>query len=236
MRNRNIIRLYFEPQSLSVINRAKFLAQKQALISESLNKFNWLLFDKTAVDLNQQEDVAQLFKKRIKKRIQKSTVIKNIEDDYLDDTNTIDGYYASKRFDDDASFTYSIGSTKHDYDSSLVIINFDSLNELNRFDGLKHFIFYLINIFEPYSIEVSEYKFFREKMDLRSDEYWFGWMTYFSNKISIPEVPPGIKVEDVGNKGKLIITTEDFFTSDNSEHFNRAKSLVNLFRNKNIHN
>jgi hypothetical protein len=234
MSEKNIIRLFFEPKALSLIDRARFIVEKQNQIGEFLNKFEWLLFDKTPVDLKLKEEVVQLFLKRMKKRIKADTTIKNIPDDYLDNVLSIDGYYASKKFDNDASFTYWIGTIDKHHNASLIIKNFDGLTGLNRYSELRKFILALIQIFQPYSIEVSEYVFYRKLMDLKSDEFWFGWMTYFSKDMKIPAAPSDIKVEELPNGGKLLITTEEFFSFESPEHVRRAKSLVELFRKNNI--
>jgi hypothetical protein len=95
-------------------------------------------------------------------------------------------------------------------------------------------MWFLIDVFQPHSIQISESFFYRDLMDLESDEYWFGWMTYFSKYIKLPKLPPGIKVEELPNGGKLLITIEEVFTCENPEHVRKAKSLVELFRKNNI--
>ncbi|MGZ3759792.1 MAG: Imm52 family immunity protein [Mucilaginibacter sp.] len=231
MEYNDIIRVVSRPQAQSIIERAKYIVQKQSLISAYLNKSDWYLFDKTPVDIRQQEQVSQLILKRIKKRIKAHTTIKDVPDDFLDNVSTIDGFYASKKFDSDSVLIFNIGNTKS---SSLVIEKAKCFERLNDFKELKKFIINLVEIFEPKYVEVFDYVFYNDLMDLKSDEYRFGWMTYFSKDIKIPELPADIKVEELPNGGRLLITTEDTFTCENSEHVRKAKLLVDLFRKNNI--
>jgi hypothetical protein len=235
MTDRNIIRIYFKSTELNIKERASFIVEKQAQISESLDKFDWLLFDKTSVNLKDKDYAIQLFLKRIKKGIKTFTSKKNIPEDYFDTISCIDGYYASRKFDNDASFTYTIGHINASKNaSSLIITNFDCLKNLSQFEQFKTFIMDLITIFQPYSIEVSEYAFYRERMNLKSDEYWFGWLTYFSKYIEIPRVIADAEIEELNNGGKLLIVTKEYFNSENPEHLKRAKSLTELFRRSNV--
>jgi hypothetical protein len=108
------------------------------------------------------------------------------------------------------------------------------LKGLSDFSELRKFILFLISSFQPYSIQISESFFYDDLMDLDSNEFWFGWMSYFSKDIKIPQIPIEIKVEELPNGGKLLTTTEETFTSDNPEHLSKAKLLVELFRKNNI--
>jgi len=235
MTNKRIIRLFIESKKLPIIDRAKYITEKQKAIGEYFGKHDWYLFDKTEIDIRDSEQVTSLFLKRIKKRIEQSTTLKNISDDYVDRTATVDGYYATKKLDNDSSFRYTVGLTdEYNTMSSLIINNFYSLKNLNDFGEVKKFILFLVEIFQPYSIQVSESFFYRNLMNLDSDEYWFGWITYFSKSIKMPEIPLEIKVEELSNGGKLLITTEEIYTSENPEHLRKAMLLVELFRKYNI--
>jgi hypothetical protein len=233
--NKGIIRLFSEPNRLPIIDRAIYITEKQQAIGKYFDKNDWYLFDKTEIDIRNCEQVTRLLLKRIKKRIEQSTTLKNISDDYIDRTATVDGYYATKKLDNDASFRYTVGlMDEYNTTSSLIINNFYSLKDLNDFSGLRKFILFLAEIFQPYSIQVSESFFYRDLMDLASEEYWFGWMTYFSKGIKIPEISSDIKVEQLPNGDKLLITTAETFTSENPEHLRKAKLLVELFRKNNV--
>jgi hypothetical protein len=66
-------------------------------------------------------------------------------------------------------------------------------------------------------------------------EYFFGWMSYFSNDILLPPIPSDYEIEEVANQGKILITTKDDFDAvKNPEHYQKAMRLVELFREYNI--
>jgi hypothetical protein len=92
----------------------------------------------------------------------------------------------------------------------------------------------LIDFFEPKWIEVSDYIFYNDLVKIESDEYRLGWMTYFSKDIRLPLIPTDIKVEELPNGGRLLITADEIFSVENSEHIRKAKLLVDLFRKNRI--
>ena len=232
MDNNDIIRVTSKPEEQSIIERAKYIVQKQLLISAYLNKFDWYLADKTPVDIRQQEQVSQLILKRIKKRIIKSTTEVYVDDDYMDTVSTTDGFYASKKFDADLVLTFNVGSNTRN--SLLVIKKAMSFEKLKEFKELKKFIIKFVEIFEPKYIEISDYVFYNDLMNLELDEYRFGWMTYFSKDVKLPSIPAEIKLEELSNGGRLLITTEETFSCENPDHIRKAKLLVDLFRSNNI--
>jgi hypothetical protein len=135
MKDKSLIRLYSEPKELSATDKAKYIVEKQSEISEYLNKYDWYLFDETPVDLKKKENIEQLVNRP-----------------------TIDGFYASKKNNDYASFKYNLNATdKNNNASSLITINFDSVKGLSEFKEFKQLLSALIQIFQPYSIEVSRF-------------------------------------------------------------------------------
>lgn len=232
MEYNDIIRVVSKAQQQTIINRSKYIVDKQYLIGSYLNKFDWYLFDKTFIDIRQQEQVSQLLLKRIKKRIKAHTTIKDVSDDFLDSISTIDGFYASKKFSADSGLTFSVGTNT---ESSLLIIKKAlCFEKLNSFEEFKQFIIKLIDFFEPKWIEVSDYIFYNDLVKIESDEYRLGWMTYFSKDIRLPLIPADIKVEELPNGGRLLITADEIFSIENSEHIRKAKLLVDLFRKNGI--
>jgi len=236
MRQKNIIRIFSEPHELSILDRARYIVNNQSAISNYLGKFAWFLPDKTPVSLASKNELIQLFLDGIRKRIRRHTVLEEIPDDFFDNTSTVDGFYYSNKFDDETSFIYEVGGLidGDNTESSLLIKNYSAMEHLTDFDSLRSFILMLVDLFDPSSIEVSEYSFYRGLMDLESDEYWFGWVSYFSKNIKLPQVPDEIMIERLPNGGKLLITTYETFNCSNSSHVRKAKLLVDLFRKENI--
>ena len=91
-----------------------------------------------------------------------------------------------------------------------------------------------INYFKPNWGVVTQYDFVEEVLKQTNDDYWFGWMTYFSDEIKLPRIPSEIKIEKLPHGGKILLTTEDVFDTYNNEHANRAKALAQAFKIANI--
>ena len=65
----------------------------------------------------------------------------------------------------------------------------------------------------------------------RLPEFYFGWMSFFSNTISLPPIPEDYEIQELPVRGKIVITTREFFDAKNNiEHYNKAMKLVELFR------
>jgi len=69
----------------------------------------------------------------------------------------------------------------------------------------------------------------------KSNEFFVGWLSYFSNETKLPPIPSEYEVEQLDGIGKLLITTRDDFDSlNNPEHYAKAMRLVELFREHGI--
>lgn len=236
MANKNIIRVTFSHIDMNISERANYIIDNQKKIAEYFNLFDWYLPDKSKVDFRKPESTVENLLNRIKKRITKHTTLKYIADDFNDSVATRDGFYSSTKFDKECLIEYILGGELDDINrvSQLLVKKYETLDNLSSFSKLRDFLMKLIEVFDPHSIEVSDYRFYSEFMDLESDEYWFGDITYFAKGVKIPKLPPDIDVDTLANGGKFVSVFNGMFDYNNINHLEKAKSLVELFRTNNI--
>ncbi len=226
-----IIRCFFEAESnLSLQDCAVKIYYLHYDVSNALNKKNWFI-NRKEVDIANKNLITLLMKERWKREIKKQTTITEVNDDFVDNVAKDVGFYASKKFDDDALFSYSVGGRdKFSLYSSILIDNYHCIPYLNTSEGIKSFVLKLAEITNAEEISVSDYEFYRKKMDLLSYEPWFGWITYFRKDVVLPTIPENILKEETQLGGTLLATTKERFDPGNETHFNKAKDLVDVFR------
>lgn len=236
MANKNIIRVIFRHIDMNISERANYIINKQKKIAEYFNLFEWYLPDKNKVDFRKPESAVESLLNRIKKRITKHTTLKDITDDFNDSVATRDGFYSSNKFDKECLIEYILGGDLDDINtvSQLLIKKYETLDNLSSFSKLRDFLVKLVEVFDPQSIEVSDYRFYSEFMDLESDEYWFGDITYFAKGVKIPKLPSDINVDTLANGGKFVSVFNGMVDYNNINHLEKVKSLVELFRTNNI--
>ncbi len=69
---------------------------------------------------------------------------------------------------------------------------------------------------------------------MKPGQYRSGWMTYVSNRHSpIPEVPAGVEVNTIPNRGILIVVTREPFNAAIPDHVRAGNALQQIFK-KNV--
>lgn len=132
---------------------------------------------------------------------------------------------------DNQSFNaqYSIGYPSDAFPS--LIMTVDNITDKNIFS--KEVILKISNLFieqwNPYMLCVTDRKYFLD-ISKASELHtpWTGWFTYLSEDIKQLPKDLDFKIEDYF-RGKIIWTTDEYFSVENNLHVQNALALENLF-------
>lgn len=183
-------------------------------------------------DINNREEIYSILLKSFKKLIKRHTAITKIEDDYIDEFSSFEVFNQSKKYLECCTITHNI-ETKDlaKYNSNLLIDKYERLFVMHNYEMAKQFVYNLVDIFNPFSIDVSDRELYVSE-ERRANRFWPGWMMYFDSSYELPELPEWVKIETLPNGGHLIITTEEVFDPENPEHKEKARSLLCLLQLK----
>ncbi len=222
----SLLRMSFPCESITLLEKAKFIYNKHSLVSVVLDIDEWEFSNRKISDFQHQEIVPNLILKSFKKEIRQHTIIRDIPDDYIDNFNSALFFTTGRNCTSFSYYIFAKGKSK--YNSSLIVRGYDKLSVMNSFSAAKKFLYDLIEIFDPFSIEVTDSNLY--SFDEMSNKFWPGWMLYFSSIYQLPELPAWVKAETLPNGGHLIITTEEVFDPANPEHKEKARSLLGLLQ------
>ncbi len=229
---KTMIRVKFKAENLTIIERAKKIYDLHLSLSKYLNKYDWLLDIKKPINISD-ESVNKIMLKSIFRTANSKLGTKIKETDFGIVSSGF-SFFADTKYDDSCIVSYRLGAIwKYDKYSLNMFKNFEVLEQLRTFNEITNLIKYLINEFDPYLIEVTDFGMERIN-DFQSGEIWHGWMTYINNEFEVPKFPDDIEVINYPNDGKLIISTHDFFEIDNPLHLEKAQNIINFMRENNI--
>jgi hypothetical protein len=215
---KNEVLIYWDGKATNLADRALDVVNFLCKIDANFS-FGTYKNDNTLINLqNIQEAVDYLIGFKIKE-IKKYDKME-VNGDYID-------YLPHSYFivSNEVLFRFNLGGPKG---NSLVIEG-----EALKLIDLPKLLQMSIEFFNPKWGVITSTNFRDTIADQTIKEYWFGWMTYFSDEIKLPNLPADFSVKKL-DKGKLIITTEETFSDGNKSHVDKAMRLVNLFRKERV--
>lgn len=236
MDNQTLIRIHCEPIQLNLIERAELIYDLHLKICNFLNIEIFNIGGGAKFSLNQKSEIIQKILKKFKNELRSNTGIKTIEDSHYDQHSSDINCYFTVDKNTSTSFAYSLGA-KDDYlnkKMSLIIRDYENIALLKTANDVRSFLIFIVELFNPISIEIIDMRTDNDLNQYYDDTYWFGWMTYFSNKINLHGLPSEMKMEKLSNGGNLIITTEEIFDPKNNEHALKVRKLANFFKNNGL--
>ena len=232
MERDSLLRIYYKNEVKTLREKAEFIYDRHLKVSNILDNKYWVL-DGKGVDINNKEEIYSILLKSFKKLIKRHTTITKIEDDYIDEFSSFEVFNQSKKYLECCKITYNIETKDLGKNASnLVMKKYEKLSVMQNYETAKQFIYNLVDIFNPFSIEVTETETLYDLDELSGKKFWPGWMLYFDSSYKLPQLPEWVKIETLANGGHLIITTEEVFNPANPEHKEKARSLLPLLQLK----
>jgi Immunity protein 52 len=223
----NDILMYWGCRPLNLMDRALLVYQYLNSLQSILLDKEWDLPTKKIITLETKDGLKAILDD-IKNEVEKHHNITKVEDSFVEDVSSI--VSVSNKF---LTIRASIGGCTS-YPNSIVIERRYKSQVIYDQNIMKDIFIKSIEYFNPDWGAITDSKFTFEIADQSIKEYWFGWMSYFSNGIALPLMPRDFKNENVGSLGKLYITTDEIFDAANPLHVEKAKILVELFRKEKI--
>ena len=231
MERKEFIRIYFKNEAITLLEKTEFIYDKHKKVCEVLNKLDWVQ-NGNLLDWSDKENISIALLKYFKKMIRSHTTVTKLNDDYFDKFSNSAVLNATKKYNNTFTFAYDIETKDHsEYNSILRIYKFELMPQLQNFQSAKSFIYALIEIFTPISLEVVDRTLYAEN-EIMELNYLPGWMTYFDNSFKLPKLPEWVEVEKLPNGGHLIITTKEVFNPENNEHKEKARVMLELLQLK----
>ncbi|WP_316815864.1 Imm52 family immunity protein [Pedobacter nyackensis] len=219
----NKIYLYWACNELSLIDRAIDISGYLKSIASFLPVAKLKIADGKKgkeVKMESSSETVSIILEQIKREIRKHYKEKDIPDDFTEKVSSRVSFRS-----EGLSFRIAIGGCQENA-SNNIIIEGRNLHLLDVPELFKT----SINYFKPDWGVITQIDYIEEELGQTIDEYWFGWMTYFSKTIRLPEIPQNIITEELSTGGKLLITSHEPFNPQIIEHSNKAKALVTAFR------
>jgi hypothetical protein len=225
MSNDNKLFLYWGCRELTLIERAENVCKYLRIVGDTLDVSSFTINSSIISSTASREDIAVVLE-QLKLPVKKHYRRQEIEDNFTEDVGSVLSLKTN-------SFTlkFNVGGCQATVPNSLIV---DGLNSISA--DLVHILFEKSILFlNPDWGVITNYAFYKDIAKQSIDEYWFGWMSFFSNRLNLTfsKIPDEIRVEKVNN-GTLLITTEQLFSSEDLSSVQKALSLVNLFRKSNI--
>ena len=122
--------------SLTLEQRAAKMYEVIYVISSLTQKNEWVHLDRTSFQINEKDTFIEKLLREFKKDIRRYTIIKDIANDFIDESSSIYTVFASIKQDDDLAIMQIVSATDHE----LIIKNCDKLNSFFEGGSLKEFI------------------------------------------------------------------------------------------------
>lgn len=231
MERDSLLRIYYKNEVRTLREKAEFIYDRHLKLSNILDNKYWVL-DGKGIDINNKEEICSILLKSFKKLIKRHTAVTKIEDDYIGEFSSFEVFNQSKKYLECCSITYNIetkGLAK--YNSNLLIDKYERLTIMQNYETAKQFVYNLVDIFNPFSIDITDMDLYISE-ERKANRFWPGWMLYFDSNYELPELPEWVKIETLPQGGHLIITTEEVFDPEKTEHKEKARSLLNIFQLK----
>ena len=224
----NKISVYWGCRQLNLIDRASDMFNYlKILTAKVFPEAEWEMLDSGKIDLNDAKTI-KIILENLKKEIKSHYKLKSVEDTFTEEINSI-GIFSNQSI----TIRISIGGCANIPNSINIERRFKS-NIIHHYEVMKSLFEQTIFYFAPDWGVITDRVFYKDIANQSINEYWFGWMNYFSKKLSIPIIPSEFKYEVINELGKLYITTEEIFDVSNPVHVEKAKMLVDLFRKERI--
>ena len=138
LKNNKLNRLNFikDCNSLTLEQRAAKMYEVIYVISSLTQKNEWVHLDRTSFQINEKDTFIEKLLREFKKDIRRYTIIKDIANDFIDESSSIYTVFASIKQDDDLAIMQIVSATDHE----LIIKNCDKLNSFFEGGSLKEFI------------------------------------------------------------------------------------------------
>lgn len=137
LKNNKMNRLNFikDCNSLTLEQRAAAMYHVIYVISSLTQKNEWVHLDRTSFQINEKDTFIEKLLREFKKNIRRYTIIKDITNDFVDESSSIYTVFASIKQDDDLTLMQIVSATSHE----LVIKNCNKLNLLCEGESLTEF-------------------------------------------------------------------------------------------------
>lgn len=125
-----------------------------------------------------------------------------------------------------------IGSCSTNVPNSIIIESANGL--LNNILISKSLFYTTILLFDPLWGTFTSPSLYKELLHQNIDEYWVGWMMYFSNVVKLPSLSSFYSIDRSLKNGIVVFITDEEFDASEKNHIARAKFLFELFRENEI--
>ncbi len=167
-------------------------------------------------------------------RFRKDEKLKSISHDHVSEL----GFRFSFLTDNPNKYRHALSfllGVKESYIPNSLLYNYN-LDYGKDFNWFRNLLIELLTIVSPVKWGgVIDPRFRDDIAQHNSNEYFIGWLNYFSNKIELPPIPTDkYIIEPFRDEGKIIATTQELWDRNNPEIVSKAMELVSLFRQNNI--
>jgi hypothetical protein len=222
----SFIRVIYNNEATTLAEKAEFIYNKQLELCKFFDCYQWVQIRTKNVDFAQKEETYNAILYSFKDMIRR-VLRKKVDDDYIgNDSADTECFYRGRKYDGVMALSYKLytkGVSK--YDSVLLADQYHLDPCLKTYDNVHGFIFKLIEVFNPKSIEICDYAAFSED-EILDSQFLPGWMTYFDKSYKLPALPDWVEVRELENGGNLLITTKDVCNYANEDYRQKIYSLL----------
>jgi len=220
----NKLYFYWYGRGQSILQRAELVFDFLYRIDKSLHVKEWRTDRSEIINIDRIGTLSSL-QNHFESIIKESLKITDVPKNFIDQAN---GAISLKSLDADLKVKFSVGGAFGEIPSSVVI-------EIEKASAETYERIFLsgIDCFNPDWATITDLEFVRKVAKQTIDEFWFGWMTYFSKKVELPAGLADFELIELG-RGIIVKTTNEFFDVELADHRERVLRCVGYFRSKGL--
>jgi len=225
------IGMYWGKEEMCINDIATKIASSVIQLTATFDFFEfWGSDGKAAVSTDKSIHSAEI-QQRLIKQAKKFDISRNIIDEQYKSESGFTISFLVKCGNMDLKFRYTLGCNNKRLNNCIVIENINPSSPLFDLKMAKRLFTLII---EDFPIQWGTYSSDFILNNREISEYSVGWVNYYSNNIALPGIGEGFITEDVLNKGRFIIITNDEFSIQNNAQLSKIYELINLFRKNKV--